>query len=167
MGYTDQISKLEYLKLILLDIALLLTAYLIPTISHATSFPLYVFEPMRIILFTCVCLSAFRSNVYIMALTLPLFSFALVGHPMGVKSVIMAIELLFNVVILYKLKDIGLSAFSACFVSIVISKALYYIIKYGAISIGLLQISLVDTPMLMQLAVALLISIVFLVVNRK
>jgi hypothetical protein len=61
-------------KTAILDVTALLIIYLTPAISHLFSFPVYLLEPMRIMLILAVVHTS-RKNAYLLALTLPLFSF--------------------------------------------------------------------------------------------
>lgn len=153
-----QLSK-AITKLIFLDVALFVAAYFIPVITHLTGLPLYLMEPMRVMLFTFMCFSPNRKNVYFMAVMLPLFSYFVTGHPVIAKNVIMSIELLVNVVLFYKITDKGQNPFGACVVSIVISKVLYYGLKLLALFAGVLSTKLVDTTIFIQLIVTLIISL--------
>lgn len=161
-----QLSK-EITKSIFLDVVLFVVAYFIPAITHLTNFPLYLMDPMRIMLFTCMYFSSNRKNVYFMAVMLPLFSYFVSGHPVVVKNVIMSIELLVNVVFLYKITDKGQSPFWACVISIVISKVLYYGLKLVAIFAGVLSTKLVDTTIFIQIIVTLIISLCLTIGYRR
>ena len=148
-------------KAVLVDIALLAFVYYIPSLSHLFSIPLYLFEPMRIALFVSILLLHNRNNAYILAFTLPLFSYIVAGHPIAVKNMIMALELLTNVFILCRLLDKNVNPFISCSLSIIISKLLYYLLKYGAISIGMLTTSLIDTSLFVQLTITVVLALVF------
>lgn len=151
---------------ILIDLTLLVVVYFIPTISHLTALPLYMAEPMRIILFVCVLMSVSRKNVYFMAVMLPLFSFIVAGHPIAVKNGIMAIEFLVNIYMLYSLVDKKMNAFWACFFSITVSKVVYYILKFGAISFGMFSSSLISTSIIAQAIIALVISVFYFFIAK-
>ena len=141
-------------KTLILDTFLLVFIYFIPTLSHAFSVPLYQFEPMRIALFVSIMLLRNRNNAYILAVTLPLFSFLVAGHPVAVKNFIMGMELLVNVFLFCKLIDKKINPFWSCFLSVIISKILYYLLKFTAINTGLLATQLIDTPLYIQLIIA-------------
>ena len=146
-------------KTLIVDSLLLVFIYFIPTLSHAFSVPLYLFEPMRVALFVSILLLRNRNNAYILAVTLPLFSFFVAGHPVAVKNVIMGLELLVNVFFFCKLIDRKVNPFLSCLVSIIISKVLYYILKFTAINAGLLATRLVDTSLYIQLIIAVVLSL--------
>ena len=151
---------------VLLDIISLLFVYCLPTLSHWLSYPLYYFEPMRIALFTSIFIFPDRRNAYFLAITLPLFSFLVSGHPVAIKNVIMAVELIANIFFLFYLSNKIKNSFVVCLLSILISKLLYYGLKYVAIFCGLLTRSIVDTPILVQSLVAVVLSVIF-VLNIK
>ena len=56
---------------------------------------------------------------------------------------------------------------AATFLSILLSKALYYGLKALVLSAGLMQMELVSTALMVQLAVALLISLGFAIWWKK
>ena len=55
----------------------------------------------------------------------------------------------------------------AIFTSIISSKILYYGLKYVAITVGVLETTLVDTGLVIQIAVALFISLLYTYMRRK
>ena len=162
----DSVSFIRSFKRILIDASLLAVIYYLPSLSHLFNYPIYCLEPMRIALFLSIIFLKDKKNAYLLALTLPLFSYFVVGHPVAIKNVILSIELVANVFILYKLIDNNFNLFASSIISIFISKLLYYILKYIAIIYGLLSVSLFDTPILTQAVVATLISLFFILVNQ-
>jgi hypothetical protein len=85
-------------------------------------------EPMRIVLFFSLLYSN-KYNQYFLALLLPIISFAVSGHPPLVKTIIIILELGFNVYLLNLFIGKKINLFLSIFISTVISKILYYIIK--------------------------------------
>ena len=154
-------------KAVIVDSLLLVFIYFIPSLSHAFSVPLYQFEPMRIALFVSILLLRNRNNAYILAVTLPLFSFLVAGHPVAVKNVIMGMELLVNVFLFCKLIDKKVNPFWSCFLSVVISKIFYYLLKLTAIKTGLLSVGLIDTALYIQLIVAVSLSLILWISYNK
>lgn len=148
-------------KLAVVDLLLLAAAYLIPVVSHIISYPLHMFDPMRVILFTGLLLTANKKNAYVMAVTLPLFAFLVSGHPVFPKNMAIIAELVANVAIFSFLEGKIKHQGAAIFASILLSKVLYYGIKFALISAGLLATSLVDTNIMMQLGVAAVIALAF------
>ena len=154
-------------RTVMIDTIILVVVYFIPTLSHALSAPLYLFEPMRIALFVSILFLTDRKNAYILAITLPIFSYIVSGHPVLVKNVIIAIELFTNVFILFHLLDKKVNYFYSCFISIIASKILYYGLKYLVIFQGLLSTNLVDTSFIVQLLIACLLSLAFWSIYNK
>jgi len=146
---------------ILIDIALLTALYLLPSLSHVTALPLYMFEPMRIALVIALLFTT-RVNAYLIAFTLPLASFLLSGHPEPLKALLMGIELTVLVACYgYLAKKLRLPAFAALAAAILAGKLVYYTMKYAVLSAGLLGGSLVSTPLQTQLLLALGTAAVF------
>lgn len=181
------------------DLATLGLLYLVPTLSHLTSIPFYRFEPMRCVLLLCLLFTGSKKNAYIMALTLPLFSFLAGGHPVLAKALLMAFELSANVLIFNILSrkvqgltirgdggggdsgdcggsggggsaircSAGWSGAIAMLLSIAASKALYYAVKFGCLSLGLLDGPMVATGLPTQLVVAVVLSLAFWAFKEK
>ncbi len=59
-------------KSLIIDILGLTFIYFVPAISHLLSFPLYLVEPMRVMLIIAIAHTTKR-NAYLIALTLPVF----------------------------------------------------------------------------------------------
>jgi len=76
----------------LIDVALLATLYLLPSFSHVTALPLYMFEPMRVAVLIALLFTN-RTNAYFIAFTIPLASAMVTGHPVPFKALLMGIEL--------------------------------------------------------------------------
>lgn len=146
---------------LLWDLVVVGLFYLIPTLSHLTSIPFYRFEPMRCVLLLNLLLTGNKGNAYVMAVTLPLFSYMAGGHPVLVKALLMAAELSANVLFFDLVSRKVANSAVAMFASIAASKVAYYIIKYGVLSIGLMEGSLIATDLLTQLVVAIVLSVAF------
>jgi hypothetical protein len=149
------ISKLNT-RSIVLDILALAFIYFVPTISHLLNVPLYLVEPMRIMLILAIAHTK-KKNAYLIALTLPLFSFLISGHPNIFKAVIMTMELLLNVWLFYELTK-RTNQFVAMLSSIILSKIFYYLLKFGLISFAVLQSGLISTPIYLQVITSLVFS---------
>lgn len=170
----------------LTDAVALLFVYLVPTLSHLTSLPFYMIDPMRVAVLGALLVSKDWKNGLVLALSLPLFSFAVSGHPVFPKCLLIAAELSVNVLLFVWLSRVFVRSASpssfasspengsavkapasaavvgvAALVSILLSKALYYGLKALVLSAGLMQTELISTALLVQLAVALLISLGF------
>ena len=161
----------------LTDAAALLFIYLVPTLSHLTAVPFYLIDPMRLAVLGALLATRNWKNALVLAVTLPLFSSALGMHPVFPKCVLIAVELAANVLLFVWLARVfgrdangrgvhtvavnGLRVGAAAFVSIVLSKVLYYALKALVLSAGLLQMELISTGLWIQFVVAIIISVAF------
>lgn len=142
-------------NILLIDVALLGALYLLPGLAHLTALPLYMLEPMRV----AICVSLLftnRTNTYVIALTLPLASAIIAGHPPPLKALLMGIE--FSILVAsysYLVQRLRISAFAALSAGILLSKLAYYAMKFVALSAGLLAGSLISTPLQTQLVLAI------------
>lgn len=142
---------------VLIDLSALAFIYLVPTLSHLFSLPVYLIEPMRLMLVLALVHSS-RQNGYLLALTMPLFSFIISGHPVFAKMFLIAVELSLNVFLFYLFSRRMKFTFPAVFLSILLSKAIYYLLKFGFIQVALINTGLVATPLLFQLAMTVVFS---------
>ena len=149
------LSKLKT-RSIVLDILALTFIYFVPTISHLLNVPIYLVEPMRIMLILAIAHTN-KKNAFLIALTLPLFSFLISSHPNIFKAVIMTMELVLNVWLFYELAKRA-NQFVAMLSSIVLSKIFYYLLKFGLISFAVLQSDLISTPIYLQVITSLVFS---------
>lgn len=156
----------SFVSVLLFDIAAILFIYCVPPISHLLSFPLYLFEPMRIVVF--LSLAHFRkSNAYIIALTLPLFSFIISGHPVPLKVFLITLELVLNVYLFFALTSKFKNIYLASFLSIILSKTIYYCLKYAFIALVLFEGSLVSTPIYIQFIVTAFLGLYVAIILKK
>jgi hypothetical protein len=160
--------QIKKYRVVVTDIFVLLLVYLIPAGSHLLPFPLYILDPMRILLFTGYLLSQNSKNAYFLAITIPIFSMLITGHPVFAKSLLIAMELFVNIfIVAYWSKYKGTSMYVVIFCSVIISKVVYYLMKYLFLSVGWLSGDLFSTGILTQLLVALVITIVFTYYHKK
>jgi hypothetical protein len=122
---TLALDKKDVIKASILDIIALAFIFFIPGIAHLLSFPVYMIEPMRLMLVVSFVLTGKR-NSYLLALTLPLFSYFVSGHPEFVKMLIITCELLLNVFLFYLFADLMKKTFLAAITSIIASKVFAY-----------------------------------------
>jgi hypothetical protein len=154
------------IKTYLIDFSLLLLIYFLPALSHLFAFPIYYLDPMRIALVVALIHTS-KKNSYIIALTLPLFSFVISSHPQIFKSFLLSAELIINLSLFFLFKDKIKNVFTALFLSILISKLIYYVLKFAIISFGLIDDRLFSTPIYFQLASTVLLSFYIYVINRS
>lgn len=152
---------------ILIDLVALAFIFLVPTISHLLSLPVYLIEPMRLMLVLALVHTS-KKNAYILALSMPLFSFLVSGHPLLAKMLLISFELSLNVFLFFLLTRKFKHVFPAIFLSIVVSKSIYYIIKFGLIKIAVIDSGLISTSLVIQLVTTLVFSsYVFLLYKKK
>lgn len=157
----ETVKTINYYSFLIWDFVILGFMYFVPTLSHLTALPLYQFEPMRCVLLLNLFIVWNKRNAYVMAITLPLFSYIVGNHPVMVKSLIMAVELTINIFLFDIMsKRISYQA-GSMFLSIIASKLFYYGLKSICISFGLLSTAIVDTNIYIQLIVTIIISALF------
>ncbi|MFN7493588.1 MAG: hypothetical protein ACK5RG_11775 [Cyclobacteriaceae bacterium] len=146
---------------LLIDLFIWTLISVIPALSHLLPFSLYYLEPMRIFLFLGYLLSKDKRNAYILALTIPLVSVVISGHPTPVKAGLISFELLANIFIFEIGKRYIAYVPMVLFVSILFSKVIYYFLKFLLMSGGLLEGKLITTPIYYQVLSALFVTGVF------
>jgi hypothetical protein len=124
---SNKISK-DIVKNSVFDILAISFIYLVPVLSHLTALPIYYLEPMRIMLILAIVHTSKR-NSYILATTLPIFSFIVSAHPVFLKTLLITGELLLMTWMFYSLSDKIKNKFGAMVLSIGISKIAYYLLK--------------------------------------
>jgi hypothetical protein len=139
------------------DIFAVAFIYFVPALSHLTALPIYYLEPMRLLLILSIVHTSKR-NSYILAATLPIFSFIVSAHPVFLKTLLITGELLLNVWLFFFISEKIKNKFSSMILSISLSKIAYYAIKFGLISFVLIEGSLIATPIIMQIITTLLFS---------
>ncbi|PLX04526.1 MAG: hypothetical protein C0595_02915 [Marinilabiliales bacterium] len=152
-----QLMQRKTIISVLIDLIAIGFIYYVPTISHLISLPLYLMEPMRLMLIIALVHSS-KANAYLLALSLPIFSFVISGHPVFPKMLLITFELVFNVVLFYGLTKKIKYLFPSILLSIILSKVAYYIIKFGLIKLTILDSTLFSTPLYIQIVTALVFS---------
>jgi hypothetical protein len=151
------ISKYDF-KTVIYDILALLVVTFTPAFSHLTAIPIYLLEPMRIILLLSIVYTS-KKNVYLLTFVLPFFSFIISAHPSFAKSWLIASELTINIFLFFYLIKLFKNSFASTILSITISKIYYYLLKFSFISLGLISTELISTPIILQIIIALSISL--------
>jgi len=151
---------------ILIDISALAFIYFVPTISHLIALPVYFIEPMRLMLVFAL-VHTNKTNAYIIALTLPIFSFLISAHPVLPKMLLITFELTLNVFLFYLLSKKMKNVFPAILFSIIISKMVYYLIKFGLINLAIIKSGLISTPIYIQVITTLVFSTYLYLVYRN
>ena len=142
---------------VIFDLLALLFIYFIPTLSHMLNVPVYFIEPMRIALVIAM-LHTTKRNAYILALTLPIFSFLISAHPIVPKMLLITAELSLNVFLFFFLVKRLNSAPLAILSSIILSKGFYYLVKFVLISSAVMATGLVGIPLIAQLIMTLIFT---------
>ncbi|MHB9041680.1 MAG: hypothetical protein ACYC4T_13585, partial [Melioribacteraceae bacterium] len=109
-----------------------------PALSHLIAIPIYLLDPMRIILLLSIVHTS-KKNVFLLALALPLLSFIISAHPYFVKSLLIASELMINAFLFFYLIKFFKNSFMSALVSIAISKVYYYLVKFSLIGFGIIS----------------------------
>lgn len=146
------------IKNIIFDLIALLAIYLVPAVSHLLSFPVYYLEPMRIMLILAIVHTS-RKNAYLIALTLPLFSFLISAHPSLIKTSLITGELLFNVWLFFFLSEKLSNKTLSVFLSIIASKLFYYLVKFLLINSAVMVGDLISTPIYIQIIMLFVLSV--------
>ena len=154
------------IKTYLIDFSMFLFIYFLPALSHLFSFPVYYLDPMRIALVLGLIYTS-KKNTYLIALTLPLFSFLISSHPQFIKSILLSAELIINISLFFLFKEKIKNVFTSLLLSIVISKAIYYLLKFTFISLALLDDKLFSTPYYFQIVSIVLLSTYMYLANRR
>lgn len=143
---------------VLLDLGALALIYFTPALSHMLNLPLYLIEPMRLMLVLAL-VHTNKMNAYLLAFTLPLFSFLFSGHPVLPKMLLITGELVLNVFFFYLLASRLKNTLFIVFASIILSKIGYYLAKFVLLQWLLLEGTLFSTPVFIQLFSSLIFSL--------
>lgn len=166
MNSTTAILNESRLRNISFDLIALSIITIIPALSHMISVPLYLLEPMRIVLLISL-LHTSKRNGFMLAFILPFFSLLLSNHPSLTKTILIASELTLNVWLFYLLNQKIKNDFLSMFLSIIASKIYYYTIKFFLISVGLMNTELISTPIYLQFLVGIILSFYAYIILRK
>jgi hypothetical protein len=151
------IKPILTIKSVLLDLLFLTFIYFVPALTHLISLPVYFIEPMRLMLVFAI-LHTSRNNAFLIALTLPIFSYLISAHPSLIKSGLISIELFVNTLLFFQIVKRIPNAFWAMMIAVLTSKLLYYGIKFSLLNLAVMEGSLVSTPLMIQVVMMLLFS---------
>ena len=157
MNTTSTALQKLNVRSIIFDIIAISFIYFVPALSHILSMPVYLIEPMRLMLILALVHTT-KQNAYILAITMPLFSFLISAHPVFPKMLLITFELGLNVFLFHLLLSKFKNTFFPILLSIIGSKLVYYILKFGLIQFAILKSGLISTPILIQSIMALLFS---------
>ncbi|MBM2815407.1 MAG: hypothetical protein HW421_2169 [Ignavibacteria bacterium] len=125
MLYSIALPKEDKIRIAIVDIIAIAAVFLVPALAHKFSIPLYLAEPLRLMIILSITHTR-KGNAYILALTLPLFSYIVSGHPVFYKMLAISGELALNVYLFYRLIELFPNKIFSGALSIIISKAFYY-----------------------------------------
>lgn len=152
---------------VIINAIALLLIYFTPTLSHLLNFPLYLIEPMRLMLILAMVHSN-RQNAFLLAISLPLFSFAVSGHPVFYKMLLISAELTLNVWLYFMFLKVFRNSFTAMLTGILLSKTVYYLLKAVIISLAFTGPGLFATPIWIQIVTTLAFSgYAYVLLDRK
>jgi hypothetical protein len=121
----EQILSMPLKREIIFDSAALVFIGLTPAFAHFASLPLFMIEPMRLMLVLAL-VHTNRTNAWLLAAILPLFSYLVSGHPEPLKMLVITAELLANTGLFLLLIRRGIYPFLAMFQAILLSKLFCY-----------------------------------------
>ena len=153
-------------KNILIDMGALALIYFLPASVHLTGIPLYMIEPMRLMLIISMAHGA-KSNSYLLALSLPLFSFAVSGHPEFLKMLIITGELVLNTVLFYWLTGRSVNTFLSLMLAIIISKIACYLAYWPIFSFDFVIAEASPVFIAAQIVTTLIFSFYVAIILKK
>ena len=134
----------QNVKSVLFDIGAIAFVYFVPANSHLLSLPAYLIKSMRLMLIRAFFHTT-KQNAYIIALCLPLFSFLISAYPVLPKMVLISFELVLIVFLFFTLIKKFNNIFLAILSSIITSKLIYSLFKFGLIKITLIDSGLIHS----------------------
>lgn len=153
--------------IIIFDLFTVLAIYLLPSISHFLSFPVYYLDPMRLMLILSIIYTS-RSNTLLIAATLPFVSLLISSHPSLIKSLLIYSELSLNAMLYYLFSKRIKNKFTPIFFSIIVAKVFYYSAKYISLNTSLIEGDLFSTPLYLQIVIVIIVSgFVHLIQSRR
>jgi hypothetical protein len=158
----DAISSVKpILRTVLIDAALILLLCLTPAISHFSGLSYHYIEPMRIALFLGLLMVEDKRNGYLLAVLLPVSSMIISGMPIPPVCALMVLELILNIFIYHLLTRVTKSAFVGMFTGIIVSKALFRVLKWAMLINGSYITSVLFANWQIQLIVSVALTIGF------
>ena len=145
------------MKSLIISLCGLLLIYFLPDISSLLNIPLYLFEPMRVIIIVAIVHTS-KENSYILAVLLPAASFLFSNHPSIIKTFILAGDLLLNIFLYFSVIKFNVNKFLLMSMCIVAGKLAYYLAKYLLIHFSVLEGDLIATPIYIQILIIIILS---------
>lgn len=158
----NNIKTLNPAGRIAVDGALLALACLIPAASHALALPLYMLNPMLVLLLAGVLLHRDWRHALVLAVLLPVVSCLVVGMPTAAKAVCMVAELA-TVAVMFGWLQRKWVVWPAVMTAIVAGKVVYYLLK----AVVLAPAVLVGTEWWIQLGTVVLWGGLFALLYKR
>ena len=117
------------IKTLIADVVIIALFCVTPAIMHLFGLSYHYFEPMRVALFAGMLIVADKKNSYLLAAILPISSMILSGMPTPLICALMVVELMLNVMLFYLLTKPGKNAIAGMFISIIVSKVVFRLMK--------------------------------------
>lgn len=149
-------------RYVILDVAVVTMACLIPALSHVTALPLYMMNPMLALLLAGMLVGRDWRNALVLAVLMPAVSCVVVGMPTAPKMVCMMAELA-TVAGLFHMLSRRWAVLPSVLVSVLVAKVVYYALKAVVIAPAVL----ISTAWWMQLGAVLLWGGLFAALYRK
>ncbi len=165
-SYVIEIHPKELLKSVCIDTIALAFIYFTPVIAHLIAFPVYMIEPMRLMVILSMAHSS-RRNSYLLAFTLPLFSYIATSHPEFFKMLIITAELGLNIFFFYWLSTRMKNVFLAMVSAIITSKVMCYTMYLIFFSIAFVRNEADVLFLFVQLITTILFSAYFFISWKK
>ncbi len=159
-------TKQEIARSAAIDIFAAAAMYFLPAAAHMLSFPLFLLEPIRLIIILAL-IHTNRNNALLLAVTLPLFSFLASGHPVFFKMLIITAEMSLNVIIFYAALKLVRNLFISMATAIVASKLFYYALEYLFLTAALIPSGLGEHPVLLQAGLIIILSLYTLIFFKE
>lgn len=153
-------------KVLILDIFAFAAVWLTPVIGRLIGLPFYMIEPMRLMVVLSIAHTS-RGNSYFLAATLPLFSWAVTGHPEFYKMLVITVEIGINVFLFYYLLRRIDSILLSMIISIVISKVLCYALYLVSFSMMFIREEAEPSFMMAQVITTLVFSFYVVIILQK
>ena len=155
----------QWVAIILTDLIALVFVFFTRDISILLNFPIYLLDPMRIMVMVAI-MHSHRYNACALALLLPLFSYVISSHPYLIKTSLISIELILNILLFYYL-IFRTHPFVAMLVAVVSSKVVYYGLKIVVVKMNWLDMEIISTPLWIQAIMAVVFGLYAWIVWRK
>lgn len=148
-------------RLAVSDALLIAALCLLLMLAHTVTFPFHIFEPMRLAVLVGLLWGASRKNALLLAVAVPFCTLFVSGLPAFPKCLLISVELLANMFFFIWSSGRMRSVFLSMLLSILLSKAVYYMLKWILISTLFPAQPLIGTGFGVQLAVAVGTSLCF------